>query len=92
MEVGHTRSTSFAVMSAEKPWSHSWTMEIRLRSPKARKMFDLRAHKSSWGKGKRVVCGARIDYPFGRPTKIPLEVEDLLVHGVVGPRKQLVQP
>ena len=35
---------------------------------------------------------ARIDDPFGRRTKIPLEVEDLLVHMVVGPRKWLVQP
>ena len=34
---------------------------------------------------------ARIDYPFGRPTIIQLDVEDLLVHGVVGPRKWLVQ-
>ena len=35
---------------------------------------------------------ARIDDPFGRPTRMPLDVEDLLVHGVVGPRKWLVQP
>ena len=35
---------------------------------------------------------ARIDDPFGIPTRMPLDVEDLLVHGVVGPRKWLVQP
>ena len=35
---------------------------------------------------------ARIDDPFGRPTRIPFEVEDLLVHGVVGPKDWLVQP
>ena len=35
---------------------------------------------------------ARIDDPFGRPTIMPLDVEDLLVHGLVGPRKWLVQP
>ena len=35
---------------------------------------------------------ARIDDPFGRPTRMPLDVEDLFVHGVVGPRKWLVQP
>ena len=35
---------------------------------------------------------ARIDDPFGRPTRMPLEVEDLLVHGVVGPIKWLIQP
>ena len=35
---------------------------------------------------------ARIDDPFGRPTRMPLDVEDLLVHGVVGPRKWLVKP
>ena len=38
-----------------------------------------------------MVWDAQIDYPFGRPTRIPLDVEDLLVHGVVGPRKWLVQ-
>ena len=35
---------------------------------------------------------AWIDDPLGRPTRIPFEVEDLLVHGMVGPRKWLVQP
>ena len=35
---------------------------------------------------------ARIDDPFIRPTRMPFEVEELLVHGVVGPRKWLVQP
>ena len=34
---------------------------------------------------------ARIYAPFGRPTRMPLDVEDLFVHGVVGPRKWLVQ-
>ena len=45
-----------------------------------------------WGKGKRAVWDARIDDPFGRPKRMPFEVEDLLVHGVVGPRKCLVHP
>ena len=67
-------------------------MDIRLRFPKAGKMFDWRARKGSWGKGNRAVWYARIDDPFGRPTIIPLDVEDLLVHGVVGPRKWLVHP
>ena len=35
---------------------------------------------------------ARIDDPFGRTTIMPFEVEDLLVNGVTGPRKWLVQP
>ena len=35
---------------------------------------------------------ARIDDLFGIPTIIPLEVDYFLVHGVVGPRKWLVQP
>ena len=48
--------------------------------------------KGSWGKGKREVWDAQINDLFGRPTIIPLEVEDLLVHGVVGPRKWLLQP
>ena len=35
---------------------------------------------------------ARIDDPFGIPTRIPFDVEDLSVHVVVGPIKWLVQP
>ena len=67
-------------------------MEIRLRSPKVGKMLDWRAPKGIWGKGKRAVWDARIDDPFGRLTRIPLKVEELLVHGMVGPRKWLVHP
>ena len=33
-----------------------------------------------------------IDDPFGRPTIMSFDVEALLVHGVVGPKKWLVQP
>ena len=33
---------------------------------------------------------ARIDDSFGRPTRMPLNVKDLLVHGVVEPRKWLL--
>ena len=35
---------------------------------------------------------ARIDDLFGRQTRMPLDLEDLLVYGVLGPRKLLVQP
>ena len=35
---------------------------------------------------------ARIYDPFGRPTIMPFDVEDFLVHGVVGPIKWPVQP
>ena len=38
------------------------------------------------------MCDARIDDPFGSPTRIMLDVEDLFVHGVAGPRKWLVHP
>ena len=38
-----------------------------------------------------MVCDARIDDPFGSPTRIPLDVEEFFLHGVVGPRKWLVQ-
>ena len=89
--VGIIKLTSLALKSAEKPWLHSWPMEIRLRSPKARKMFDCWAPKGSRGNGKRAVWDAQIDDPLGRPTRMTLYVEDLLVHGVVEPRKWLVQ-
>ena len=67
-------------------------MDIRLRFPKAGKTFDFRAPKGSREKGKRAVWDARIDDLFGRPTRMPLDVEDLLAHGVVGPRKWMVHP
>ena len=54
--------------------------------------MDLRAPIGSWGKGRRAVCDARIDDPFGSPTRMPLDVEDLFVHGVEEPIKWLVQP
>ena len=37
------------------------------------------------------MCDDWIDAPFGSPTRMPLGVEDLFVHGVEGPRKWLVQ-
>ena len=38
-----------------------------------------------------MVCDARIDDPFGSPTRMPLDVEDLFVHGVEESIKWLVQ-
>ena len=46
----------------------------------------------SWGKGRRVMCDAQIDDPFGSPNRMPLDVDDLFLHGVAGPRKWLVHP
>ena len=67
-------------------------MDMRLQLPKAGNMLERQAPIGSWGKGRRAVCDARIDDPFGSPTKMPLNVEDLFVHVVEGPRKWLVQP
>ena len=67
-------------------------MDMRLRLPKAGNTLERRAPIDNWGKGRRAVCDAWIDAPFGSPTRMPLDVEDLLVHGVEGPRKWLVQP
>ena len=38
------------------------------------------------------MCDDWIDDPFRSPTRMPLDVEEVFVHGVVGPRKWLVQP
>ena len=38
------------------------------------------------------MCDARIDDPFGSPTRMPLDVEDLFVNDVAGPSKWLVCP
>ena len=90
--LGLVELTSLAVNLAENPWSQSWLMDIRLRFPKAGTTLERRAPIGSWGKCRRAVCDARIDDPFGSPTRMPLDVEDFFVHGVEGPRKWLVQP
>ena len=89
--LGPVKLTSLAVNVAEKTWSQSWPMEIRLRLPKAGNTLDTRAPRGSWGKGRRAVCDSRIDDPFGSPTRVTLDVEDLFVHGVTGPRNWLVR-
>ena len=38
------------------------------------------------------MCDARIDDTFDSPTRMPLDVEDLFVHGIAGRSKWLVQP
>ena len=90
--LGPVKLKYLAVKIAEKLWSQSWPMEIRLRLTKAGNTLDLRAPIGSWGKGRRAVCDARIDDPLGSPTIMTLDVEDLFVHGVAGPSKWMVQP
>ena len=82
--LGPVKLTSLAVNIAEKLWSQSCPMEIRLCLPKAGNTLDWRAPIGSWGKGRRAVCGSLIDDLFGSPTIMPLDVEDLFVHGVAG--------
>ena len=88
--LGLVKLSSLAVNVVEKPWSQIWPMDMRLRLPKAGNTLEIRAPIGNLVKGRRVVCDAQIDDPFGCPTKIPLDVENLFVHGVEGPRKWLV--
>ena len=67
-------------------------MDMRLQLPKAGNTLERRAPIGNWGKDRRSVCDARIDAPFGSPTSMPLDVEDLFVHGVEGHKKWLVHP
>ena len=90
--LGMVKLTSLEVNVVVNLWSKSWLMDMRLRLPKAGNMLDRRAPIGTWGKGRMAVCNAWIDDPFGSPTRILLDVEDLFVHGVEGPRKWLVQP
>ena len=90
--LGPVKLTSLALNVAVNPWSQSWPMDMRLRLPKAGNTLERRAPIDNWGKGRRAVCDAGIDALFGSPTRMPLDVEDLFVHGVEGPRKGLVQP
>ena len=91
MVLGPVKLTSLAVNVAVNPWSQIWPMDMRLRLPKAGKKLEIRAPIGNWGEGRRAVCDSRIDDPFASPTRMPLDVEDLFVHGVEGPRKWLVQ-
>ena len=90
--LGLVKLTSLAVNVAENQWSQSWPMDMRLRLSKAGNMLGRRAPIGNWGKGRRAVYDARIYDPFGIPTRMPLDMEYLFVHGVEGPRKWLVQP
>ena len=89
--LGLVKLTSLAVNVAENLWSQSWPMDMRLRLPKAGNTLERRAPIGNWGKGRRAVCDARIYDPFGSPTRMPFDVEDLFVNGVAGPKKWLVQ-
>ena len=90
--LGKVKLTSLAVNVAVKMWSQSWRMDMRLRLPKEGNTLERRVPICNWGKGRRAVCDVWIDDPFGSPTRMPLDVEDLFVHGVEGTRKWLVQP
>ena len=79
--------TSLVVNVAVNLWSKSWSMDMSLRLPKAGNTLERRAPIGNWGKGRRAVCDSWIDDLFGSPTRMPLDVEDLFVHGVEGPRK-----
>ena len=83
--------TSLAVNVAVNPWSQSWPREMRFQLPKAGNTVERRAPMGNLGKGRRAVCDAGIDAPFGSPTRMPLHVEDFFVHCVEGTRKWLVQ-
>ena len=84
--------TTLAVNVAENPWSQIWPIQMRFWLPKAGNKLERHSPMGNLGKGRRAVCDAQIDAPFGSPTRMPLGVEDLFVHGVEGPRKWLVQP
>ena len=78
MVLGPVKLTSLSVNVAVNPWSQSWTMDMRLQLPKAGNTLERRAPIGNRGKGRRAVCDARIDAPFGIPTRMLLGVEDFL--------------
>ena len=89
--LGPVKLTSLAIKVAENPWSQSWSIDIRLRLPKAGNMLEIQAPICSWVKVRRAVCDAWIDDPFRIPTRMSLDLEDLFVYGDEGPMKWLVQ-
>ena len=54
--LGLVNLKSFPVKIADKPWSQSCPVEIRLRLPKVGNTLERRAPIGSWGKGRRAVC------------------------------------
>ena len=76
--LGLVKLTSLAVNFAENPWSQSWPMDMRLRLPKAGNTLEIWSPIGNWGEGRRAVCDAQIDDPFGSPTRMPLDVEYFL--------------
>ena len=70
--VGLNRLTSLVVKSAEKPWLHSWTMEIRLRSTKTGKYLTDGCQKVAGEKvkgrcgthGSMIRLVGQQEYPF----------------------------
>ena len=92
MVLGPVKLTYLAVNVAVNPWSQIWPMDIRLRSLKAGNTLERCASIGNWWKGRRAVCDAWIYAVFGSPTRMPLDVEYLFLHGVEVPRKWLVQP
>ena len=88
--LGPVKLTSLSVNVLVNPWSQSWPMDMMLRLSKAGNTFERCAPMGKLGKVSRAVCDARIDAPFGSPTRMQLDVEYLFVHGVEGPRKWLV--
>ena len=76
--LGPVILTSLAVNVAVNLWSQSWPMEMRFWLPKAGNMLERRVPMGNLGKGRRAVCDAQIDAPFGSPTRMPFDVEDFL--------------
>ena len=76
--LGTVILTYLAVNVGVNPWSQNWPMEMRFWLPKAGTTVERRAPMGKLCKGRRVVCNARIDDPFGSPTRMPLDVEDFL--------------
>ena len=55
-------------------------------------MLARRAAREIWGNRSSAVCVACILAPLGKPTRMPFEVEILLVQGLLEPSKWLVKP
>ena len=78
--------------TAVKLLLQNWPIEIRALFYSSRKTWDCRAAIGRCGKGNIAMCVDYVVSTLGSLTEIPYSLGILLVQGLFGPMKWIVQP